>query len=326
MRGLPVSIRGTASLLPGRVVSTAELGQAALPGRDPADLEARTGIRTRHWADRDATLAQMAADTLGRALDDAGMKPEALRRIIVANCTGAELAFPGSANQVADLLGISGCCDTFDVNNACMGFLTILDLAARSVATGVGPVGVVAIELCSRHVRAEDPRPYMVFADGAGAAVVDASRGGSRILASHLANDGALGGNAILANPSLTRRPEFIEFPRTHAHMTEIALAKVRAATDAVLAQANLRIEDMDWVLPHQPNGSMYERIIQELGVDPARTVKIVDAVGSVGSASIPISLDRLRRTRGWMPGQHVLMVGVGSGVSYGATLYRVGT
>jgi 3-oxoacyl-[acyl-carrier-protein] synthase-3 len=326
LRGLPVCIRGTASLLPGRPVSTRALAQAALPDRDPAELEARTGITTRYWADRDAPLPELAADALGRAIADAGVAPAALRRIIVANCTGAELAFPGSANRVAEALGLSGRCDAFDVNNACMGFLTALDLAARTAATGGGPVGVVAIELCSRHVRPEDPRPYLVFADGVGAAVVDAARGGARIVASYLANDGALGGNAILRNPTLTGKPEFIEFPKSHAQMTEIALGKVQAAADAVLMQAGLRIGDVDWVLPHQPNGSMYAHIVEALGVDPARTVKIVDEVGSVGSASIPISLDRLRRTRGWSPGQHVLMVGVGSGVSYGAILYRVGT
>lgn len=323
-----VRIAGTASALPGRRVSTEEVAKAAFPGRDPAELIAKTGIEARRWSDPDVPLDAYAAEVLGRALEDAGLAPEALSRVIVANCTGAEFAFPGAANRVSARLGISDTADAFDVNNACMGFLTILDLAARSVATGLGPVGLVSIELCSRHVRPEDPRPYLVFADGAAAAVItpaEAGPKGAAVVAGHLANDGGLGGNAVLANPSLTGRPEYIEFPRTNRVMTDIALDKVERAAAKVLMQAGLQMSDVDWILPHQPNGSMLDKMIERLALDPERTVRIVHEAGSVGSSAIPISLDRLRRERGLRAGAHVLMVGVGAGVSSGAILYREG-
>lgn len=317
-----VRIAGTASARPGRVVSTEELARVAFPGRDPEELVAKTGIRARCWSDRDVPLDAYAAEVLGRALEDAKVPAASIRRLVLANCTGAELAFPASANRVAARLGLAGA-DAFDVNNACMGFLTILDLAARSVATGLGPVAVVSIELCSRHLDPSDPRPYLVFADGVAAAVITAPEGGSGIVASHLENDGALGGNTILKNGNLTGRVEHIEFPSTNRKMTDIALEKVERAAGAVLTQAGLRIEDVDWVLPHQPNGSMLDKIVERLHLDPERTVRLVDEIGSVGSAAIPMSLDALRRERGIGPGQHVLMVGVGAGVSSGAILYR---
>lgn len=322
---MQLAIAGTASRLPGAALTTESVARKAFPDRDPAELQAKTGIATRHWAPGDTPLADIAAGVLKAALRDASMPAHELSRIIVANCTGAEYAFPGAANRVAHALGLSGECDAFDVNNACMGFLTAFDIGARSVATGMGPVGVVSIELCSRHIRAEDPRPYLVFGDGAAAAILKPTDGSSGVVASHLGNDGSLGGNAILRNPSVTGQAEFIEFPRSNRRMTEIALGKVQAATQAVLKRAELTLDDIDWVLPHQPNGSMLDKMIETLQVDPAKTVKIVHEVGSVGSASIPISLDRLRRTHGLQAGQHILMVGVGSGVSYGAVIYRVG-
>lgn len=322
---IPARISGTASLLPGRRVSTEEVVAAAFGTRDPAELKAKTGIVTRYWADPEVPLATLATQTLQAALQDAGVRPQDLSRIIVANCTGSEFAFPGVANRVADGLGLRGECDAFDVNNACMGFLTALDLGARSVATGMGPVGLVSIELCSRHIRPEDPRPYLVFGDGVAAAVITPSQDGSGVVASHLGNDGSLGGNAILKNPSLTGQPEYIEFPRTLGVMTSIAVDKVSAAAARALKTAGLQMSQIDWVLPHQPNGSMLDKIIVALGVDPARTINVVREIGSVGSSAMPISLDRLRRSARLKAGQHVLMVGVGAGVSYGAVLYRVG-
>ncbi|MEL6179681.1 MAG: 3-oxoacyl-[acyl-carrier-protein] synthase III C-terminal domain-containing protein, partial [Myxococcota bacterium] len=81
----------------------------------------------------------------------------------------------------------------------------------------------------------------------------------------------------------------------------------------------------IDWVLPHQPNGRMFDAILSGLGVPEERSVRVVDTIGSVAAASIPFSLDRLRKTQTLQPGQLILMVGVGTGVAYGSTIYRVG-
>ncbi len=322
---IPVRILGTSSLLPGHRVTTAEIAAEVFPDRDPAYLESRTGIRARYWSDPDTPLAVYAAQALGQAIEEAGLRPTDLRRIVVANCTGAELAFPAVSNEICKRLGLQGSCDTFALNNACCGFLSSFDVASRSVATGLAPVGVVAVELCSRHITPEDPRPYLVFADAVGAAVLGEARPGEGILASYLANDGSLPGNAVLANPTLTRRPEYIEFPQSNREMTEVAVGRLQDAAARVLASAGKQMGEIEWVLPHQPNGSMLERIIEALELDRDRLVRIVDEIGSPGSPSIAISLDRLLHTRPVKSGDHILMVGVGSGVSYGSILYRVG-
>ncbi len=322
---IPVRILGTSHVLPGEPHATVDLAARVLPHKDPAYVVDRTGIETRYWSDPEVRLAEYAARGLGQAIEEAGLKPTDLRRIVVANCTGAELAFPAISNEICATLGLQGSCDTFALNNACCGFLSSFDVAARSVATGLAPVGVVAVELCSRHITPDDPRPYLVFADAVGAAVLGEARDGEGVLASYLANDGTLPGNAVLTNPTLTRRPEYIEFPQSNAEMTEVAIDRLTAATGTVLDQADVRLEDVEWVLPHQPNGSMLERIVDALGLDRAKLVKIVDQIGSPGSPSIAISLDRLLHTRPVKPGDRILMVGVGSGVSYGSILYRVG-
>jgi 3-oxoacyl-[acyl-carrier-protein] synthase III len=322
---IPVRILGTASLLPGSKHATVDLAAEVLPHKDPAYVVERTGIETRYWSDPHTRLAEYAAQALGQAIEEAGLRPEELRRIVVANCTGAELAFPAVSNEICMRLGLRGSCDTFTLNNACCGFLSSFDVAARSVATGLAPVGVVAVELCSRHITPDDPRPYLVFADAIGAAVLGEGREGEGILASYLANDGSLPGNAVLANPTLTGKPEYIEFPQSNQEMTEVAISRLMAATRTVLDRAAIRLQDIEWVLPHQPNGSMLERIIEALELDRSKLVKIVDEIGSPGSPSIAISLDRLMHTRQVLPGDRILMVGVGSGVSYGSILYRVG-
>ncbi len=322
---IPVRILGTAHLLPGEPHDTVDLAREVLPHKDPEYVVERTGIETRYWSDPDVRLAQYAADALGRAVEEAGLQPTDLRRVVVANCTGAELAFPAISNEICATLGLQGSCDTFALNNACCGFLSSFDVAARSVATGLSPVGVVAVELCSRHITPDDPRPYLVFADAVGAAVLGPGREGEGVLGSYLANDGTLPGNAVLTSPTLSRKPEYIEFPQSSAEMTTIAIGRLQEAADTVLAEAGMELDDVEWVLPHQPNGSMLDRIIEAMGIDRERVVKIVDKIGSPGSPSIAISLDRLLHTRPVKPGQHILMVGVGSGVSYGSILYRVG-
>src|SRR6185503_8201338 len=97
-----------------------------------------------------------------------------------------------------------------------------------------------------------------------------------------------------------------------------------RWSADGVLAEAGMTLDQVEWVVPHQPNGTLLAAMIEALGVDPARVVPIVREVGSVGAASIPICLDRLLRTRPVRPGDHILMLGVGAGASYGAILHRV--
>jgi 3-oxoacyl-(acyl-carrier-protein) synthase III len=321
---LPVRIAGSASLGPGQAISTAELVRRLPRARDAADIEARSGIVSRHFADAGASYAGLGAIVLRRALDGAGLAPEALTRIVFVSSLGGDLLFPATANVVAASLGLAGTCDCFDLNNACMGFLTAFDLAARGIATGQGPVAIVVVELGSRYITPEDPRPFLVFADAAVAVVLERARGEGGMLGSWLRNDGVAFGNVRLAHPGLTGKRESIRFTAPSARMSEEAVDAVRRATDGVLAQAGVALADVQWILPHQPNGALLDAITSALAVEPGRVIRIVQEFGSIGAASIPVSLDRLLRTAPVRPGDRVLMVGVGAGISSGAVLLRL--
>lgn len=322
---LSVRILGTSTVLPGAARTTAEIAALLPEKRDPAEWERKTGIKTRHWAERGARVAPLAAEALRGALDAAGLTATALRRIILVHSGVADLTFPAQGNKVAAALGLKGSCDTFDLSNACMGFLSAFDLAARSVATGLGPVAVVSAEMLSRAIHPGDHRPYLVFGDAFSAVILGAARPGEGVIASAYGNDGSHPEDVFAENPTLTGKQEFIQFGKPSSEIFQIAYRAMTIGITAVLDRAGLSISDIEWVLPHQPNGTMLELIIAAFGLDPARMVRVVGDIGNVASASIPVSLDRLLRTRPVRPGDRILMAGVGAGISHGAVLYRVG-
>jgi 3-oxoacyl-(acyl-carrier-protein) synthase III len=320
-----VRILGTASLVPGRQRSTAEIVRNLDTPGDPARWEERTGIKTRHWVEPCALSAPLAAQALREALEVAGMAPTDLRRILYVCSNGGDTLFPETAGKVAAGLGLRGTCDAFDVANACMGFLTALDIAARSVATGAGPVGIVAAELNSRGIRPTDHRPYLVFGDAVAAVILGEGRPGEGIVASFLANDASSPDDVFADTPLLTGKREYAQFRGANVQLVEIAMRTLKAGLDGLLERAQVAIGDIEWVLPHQGNGAMLDAMVAGLGLDPAKMVRVVDEVGGVTSACIPLSLDRLLRTRPVRPGDRILMAGLGGGLSYGASLYRVG-
>src|SRR5262249_37923666 len=163
-------------------------------------------------------------------------------------------------------LGLAGTCDCFDLDNACMGFLTALDVGIRSVATGTGPVGIVVVELGSRIIDPADPRPYVVFGDAVAAVVLTSEpSGGAGVLATWLRNDGIGGGDVVLPNPLHSGRRETIRFTAPNKRLAADAIAWIRRATDAVLAEAGMTLAEVEWVLPHQPNGTLLRAIVDEL-------------------------------------------------------------
>jgi 3-oxoacyl-[acyl-carrier-protein] synthase III len=322
---LPVRILGTGSVLPGPPRTTAEIAAHLSVQRDAAEWEQRTGIKTRHWVAPGVKQAPLAAEALRQALEAARLPATALRRIVLTHSGAADLMFPATANQVAAALGLAGSCDAFDINNACVGFLSAFDIAARSVVTGLSPVGIVAAEVPSLVIRPEEHRPYLVMGDAMAAAVVGAARPGEGIIASAYGNDGTLPPDVLVESPFATGKREYMQFRQSSRDILEIAFNAMRAGIEAVLERARVRLSEVEWVLLHQPNGVMVRLMVKRFGIDPARMVIVVHDIGSVGSASIPVSLDRLMRTRPVQPGDRILMAGVGGGVAHGAVLYRVG-
>jgi 3-oxoacyl-(acyl-carrier-protein) synthase III len=323
---IPARISGSSSVVPGPAVHTAEMSARLNPQRDPAEVEARTGIAARHFAPAGTTAAALGARALQAALEVAQLPPSALARIVFVDSLGGDMLIPATSNGVAAALGLAGSCDCFDLNNACMGFLSALDVAARSVATGHGPIGIVVVELPSRYLTPEEPRPFVVLGDGVAAVVVDEAREDEGILGSFLRNDVTLDVGVRFGHGTLSGRGETIRFGVSNAELSRMAVAAVVKSARAVLTQADVELDDVEWVLPHQPNGAMLREIVRVLELRPERVVPVVNEVGSVGAASIPISLDRLLRSGRVQPRDRILMIGVGAGLSSGAILFRVGS
>lgn len=320
--GKAVHLLGTGSALPTRRVSTDELLARALPGRDPSELRPRIGIDERRWLGPGETVAGLAAEAARQALATAGVDATSIRRVVVVTTTGGDHAVPTLANDVIGALDLDGTCDGFDVRNACTAFLTALDLGARSVATGLGPVLVVTVEAFSLALLPSAPRAYLVLGDAA-AAVVLGEGAGPGLGPVFLANTATLRGRMVQPRLHQMAAPTYT-FDTPGEELLDSALDHIRRASQTVLAAANLGWDDVRWFLPHQPNGHMLDALVKAMAVPEARLVRVVREVGSVGAAAVPLSLDRLWRSGMLQRGDRVLMAAVGSGTSYGAALYQV--
>jgi 3-oxoacyl-(acyl-carrier-protein) synthase III len=322
---LAARILGTAAVFPGPPLTTAQIAREVAVRYTPGELEARTGIHTRHWAEAGALAAPLAAEALRQALAVAGMPPQALARVVYVCSLAGDLIYPATGNKVIHELGLDRRCATFDINNACLGFLSALDVAARSIATGMGAVGIVSAELGSRAIRREDHRPFLICGDAVVATIVGPARPGEGILASHAINDPTFESDAYADHPLVTDQREYLQFRPPSPERALAAERLLDRTLEPVLERARVRLHEVEWVLLHQPTGIWLDAAMKRLGLDPSRVVRVVDAIGSVASACIPAALDRLLRTQPVRAGDRVLMAGVGGGPSAGAVLYRVG-
>lgn len=317
---LPIRILGTGCALPERRVTTAELAEVALPHRDPEWVVERTGIERRGWVKPGTTHALLAGRALAAALDDADLPAERLRRIILVSTIGGDVRGPATSNLVARELGVHGTAGCFDVNNACCGFVTGLDLAARLVATGEGPVGLVSAEVFSPHIKPGSPRPYLVMADAAAAVVLGEARGDGGVLSTEFANDGRGFAAVTLGHHDDAE----IIFGLPAPDINEQARRDLVAGSTSVLEQAGMERDAVDWVFPHQPNGVMLGMFMDILGYPMSRTRSIVRQHGSVGATSVPLALHELWRDGSIEDGQHLLFAAVGAGTARATMLVRV--
>lgn len=324
---LRARIAATAAYRAGSSRSTRELAEASAQTRPLAEIEAMIGIQSRHFSDPEDTVASQGAKAVQLALDKAGIAARDVKRLILTNSTGFDMMCPATANAVCDILGMDGTCGCVDMNNACVGFLNGLDYAARLVHTGIAPVVVVSSEVGSKHIRPDDPRPYLIFADAAAAAVLTCPEPGSDVgfSATYFGNRGQYRGSVVMRHACLTGQRETLQFLKSGKDIAKLAVLGLREVADDVFAQSGLGWNDIDWIVPHQPNGTMLNDIAELFGIDQAKMVPVVHFIGNVGSCSTAYGLAELYATRDVRPGQKVLLIGVGAGLSYGALLYHAG-
>jgi 3-oxoacyl-[acyl-carrier-protein] synthase-3 len=316
-------ITGTGSHLPPRRLSNADLvAQLAARGVETSDawIVERTGIRARHFVDDGVNASDLAAAAARHALEAAGCRAEDVDLIIVATST-PDMVFPSTACIVQRKLGVHGC-PAFDVQAVCSGFVYGLSVADSMIRTGTATRAlVIGAEVFSRILDFDDRTTCVLFGDGAGAAVLQASDTPG-LLATDLHADGrhvdilcvpgTVSGGRVLGDPLLKMDGQAV---------FKLAVGVLDSAARAVLDKAGRRAEDIDWLIPHQANIRIMQSAARKLHLPPERLIVTVDRHGNTSAASIPLALDDGIRSGRIRPGDTLLLEGVGGGFTWGAVL-----
>jgi 3-oxoacyl-[acyl-carrier-protein] synthase-3 len=316
-------ITGTGSYLPPRRLTNADLvTELAAKGVETSVqwIVERTGIRARHFADDGMFSSDLGLEAAKKALEAAGRSAQDVDLIIVATST-PDMVFPSTACILQNKLGANGCA-AFDVQAVCSGFVYALAVADSMIKTGAANCAlVVGAEIFSRILDFSDRTTCVLFGDGAGAVVLEASEIPG-ILASDLHADGKhvgilcvpghVSGGAILGDPLLKMDGQAV---------FKLAVGLLESAARATLAKANLTEADIDWLVPHQANIRIMQSTARKLKLSMDKVVVTVDQHGNTSAASIPLALDAAVRSGQVKPGQTLLLEGVGGGFTWGALL-----
>ena len=319
-------ITGTGSYLPPLRLTNADLvARLAADGVETSDewIVERTGIRARHFAADEVRSSDLGLEAARQALSAAGVLPADLDLIIVATST-PDMVFPSTACILQHKLGASGGA-AFDVQAVCSGFVYALTIADAMIQSGSARRAlVVGAEVFSRILDFKDRTTCVLFGDGAGAVVLEASDQPG-ILASDLHADGKHAG--ILCVPGHVNGGQVSGVPLLTMDgqaVFKLAVGVLEEAARAALAKANLTESDIDWLIPHQANIRIMQSTARKLHLSMDKVVVTVDQHGNTSAASIPLALDSAVRSGQVKPGQTLLLEGVGGGFTWGAVLLKL--
>ena len=316
-------ITGTGSYLPPRRLTNADLvAELATKGVETSDdwIVERTGILARHFAAPDETCSDLGAEAAKQALQAAGLQPADIDLIIVATST-PDMVFPSTACILQNKLGIAGC-PAFDVQAVCSGFVYALTVADALIKTGTATKAlVIGAEVFSRILDFSDRTTCVLFGDGAGAVVLEASDEPG-ILASDLHADGKHVG--ILCVPGHVSGGQVVGDPLLKMDgkaVFKLAVGVLESAARAALAKANLTDADIDLLIPHQANIRIMQSTAKKLKMPLEKLIVTVDQHGNTSAASIPLALDVSVRSGKIKKGDTLMLEGVGGGFTWGAVL-----
>ncbi|MDO9293898.1 MAG: beta-ketoacyl-ACP synthase III [Hydrogenophaga sp.] len=316
-------ISGTGSYLPPLRLTNADMVERlAAGGVETSDewIVERTGIRARHFVADGVFASDMAAEACRKAMDAAGVDGNEIDLIIVATST-PDMVFPSTAAILQHKLGISGC-PVFDVQAVCSGFIYGLTVADAMIRTGTAKKAlVVGAEVFSRLLDFSDRTTCVLFGDGAGAVVLEASDVPG-ILATDIHADGKhagilcvpghVSGGKVLGDPLLKMDGQAV---------FKLAVGVLEDTARAVLTKAGRSEADIDWLIPHQANIRIMQSTARKLKLPMDKVVVTVDEQGNTSAASIPLALDHAVRAGQVKKGDTLLLEGVGGGFTWGAVL-----
>jgi 3-oxoacyl-[acyl-carrier-protein] synthase-3 len=318
-------IRGTGAALPGRAVGNVELAQQlAARGVETSDewIVTRTGIRQRYLADASMTTAALGARAARAALEAASLDPMALDLIVLATSTPDQI-FPSTACLVQDELGAGGAA-AFDVQAVCSGFIYGLAVADAMIRTGAyRRAMVIGAEIFSRILDWNDRTTCVLFGDGAGAVVLEAAEAPG-MLAARLHADGSQSRILCTAGRVTQGAVHGDPFLRMDGQAVfKLAVNVLESSAREVLADAQLGVDAIDWLIPHQANVRIISATARKLGLPESKVIVTVDQHGNTSAASVPMALDLAVRDGRVRSGQNVLLQGVGGGFTWGSVLIR---
>jgi 3-oxoacyl-[acyl-carrier-protein] synthase-3 len=312
---LGAAIASVGVSLPETIVANAEI--APRIGVTDEWIVRRTGIRTRRVAAPDERLATYATAAAAAALGRAGITAGEIDLVLVATTTADEV-MPNAAPQVAHELGAIRA-GAFDIGAACTGFLSALAVAAAQIESGrVQAAVVIGADLMSRITDPGDRATAAVFADGAGAVVVQATAQDSRIGPIVLGADGAGADHIIVP------RADGMIRMRGHETFRE-AVARLSLATGQAVRAAGARLEDIDLFVYHQANGRILSAVAERLNLPLERVVDCISEHGNTSAGTLPLALDHAERDGRLQPGHRVLLGAFGAGFTWGATVVEWG-
>ena len=318
-------ITGTGSFLPPRRLSNAQLAaDLAARGVETSDdwIVERTGIRARHFAADGVTASDLAVEAARHALEAAGRVAADIDLIIVATST-PDMVFPSTACMVQHKLGIVGC-PAFDVQAVCSGFVYALTVADSMIRTGSARRAlVIGAEVFSRILDFDDRTTCVLFGDGAGAVVLEASDTPG-ILATELHADGrhvgilcvpgTVSGGKVLGDPLLKMDGQAV---------FKLAVGVLEDVARSVLDKAGRADSDIDWLIPHQANIRIMQSTAKKLKLPLDKLIVTVDEHGNTSAASVPLALDTAVRDGRIKRGDLIVLEAMGGGFTWGAAALR---
>jgi len=319
-------IAGTGSYAPERVLTNADLERMV----DTSDdwIVERTGIRERRLVAPGEACSDLATKAAERALAAAGVAAADLDMILLATCTG-DAPLPSTACLIQDRLGATKAA-ACDIGAACCGFIYAMAVGDAYVKTGLRHVLVIGSEVMSVITNWKDRNTCILFGDGAGAAVLSATKEDRGILSSHLHSDGSLwnlvcvpGGGSRMP-PTEKMLADELQYIKMKGNETyKVAVKTLEESAHEALKANGLTVADIDAYVPHQANVRIIKAVASRLGLPMEKVVLNMDRYGNTSAASIPIALDEAVRGGRIKKGHLVMMAAFGSGLTWATSLVR---